>query len=1718
MNNKDKKVKFDWKTFICGTVNYAFTTAPLFAAALNAQAASGSVASMSAFIAPTVAWLGENVKSVTVSDVEADKNLKESFEEQSKEALYRAWDKVYVTWESELSSIPDGDMDELKKALYEKVFRFDEYSYTAVIDRSPLAADEIGLLITEVLQNRLNAEGTWEDDALNKIAEAVTMNFYVELESEIRKEPILYGQLDIGGIKKRLDAIEEWLKKQCDNENDEAYIRTASGEIKKIIDYYKQNQQESILFLGKVTDISGLIRKNSIRRLSEELWINWKTRVLADDFRSALAYDERLERDTAKSCTKELTESQIRLLSILVQAEGGYVGWDEIDARMALAQIEAGADNNDGSESEEADDSEDEKLTAVEELRYYRSVIPGAIRRNLQNKDEHSTWVATRLRYLEWWIENVFDHLSLEDEKGIRAEEFVKMIRSYNYLDAPRLGNRRRVNAMVGQLCKVSEKLKDLIKKDRSKGYRIELDSYGIGDMEISKDSDLYSFYEQYIPEVGIRFPVDDWDLIQKYSDQSKPEYEMYVQAWQRRYYNGICRSFEKNVSNIRDESGLDADDGDSKGYGFEADGEGEDSQESIFGDYKMSRIYLNAYALEGGEVRTEPAPGVVDPSGTEVMLDYLEKWFKAGDQKGRVLVLHGQPGDGKTTFCKKAVYAYRKEGWLADSASNVFYFNLNTRSSDILTNGLQLAKLLCIDNPNSGKRDFIMPKDLDGALVILDGFDELSSAWSEGNDGQKFNAFCELVGRFVKKDNPYRFKTVITSRTMCIANELRGESFRKKKIPVASFAPMTELQQDAMIDRMIQLDAEAQRAAGGDEIKRIADNAIDKKMDLEEYKAVIAKIREKKNDKEYKYDKLNELLKIPSLFRMIVAQRFDDYEGISTVAELYKKLFGSLLKNRTGDVDEDDLVKKYGNIAARIFSHNDDICPYDYGEVNDKELVYKFFTKNNQQEGRLGFLHRSFYQYFLARFIVAAIKNTKINDGKNGDSRRLLSPETELVIDSGNLHKDPDIIDLMAVLRSRRINDSDMWKLLRQLAEIENGDNGIIGKNGKRNKIRKVLDWLEKRDNISKLIEYERGTDEDDADEEDTNEERKDSKAETDGFLCAENAVFNLIGILAAVEQGCLKSTDKNVHATPYEMYSNICQLLRHGDFSGIYLSGLNLKNCNLQNARLQGADLTGTILEKAKVEGANLSNAVLTNVVLANANPLSAENTKKVGLADDENSDIDESDGTNETKEMSDQDMSRDAYTASTKAFFMGADLDGADLRDANLSGSDFSGATLIEAKLQGVHLEEANLSEADLSDAWFSDGTKHVKDSDTPFKQAHLERADLRSAVLTGSHMEEAVFAGANLRRADLKEAYLDNADFEEACLAETDMTEAHLLGCNMTKADLEGASMVCVRIDSDTKLNSADMRTAFLAGRRKVGDDLLPETNLHDASLKGAKLDGVYISGNQYELLYDSNQSFKDIIDAPKIRFGGKLTVSARDNELEEKKQNILSGFMRTTERTIDMYRREGKIDELVHFGRYPYESNNKSTEPKMWKPLRWRMLRREHDKVLLITEDLIDCKQYHEKYVDITWEKCTLRRWLNEEFIIKAFTDEERTRIAWVCNQNPDNNCFKEVIKGGNPTWDRVFALSIDEVRRYFKNDSDRMAAPTPYVEENYRDKVYISEYYKVKGRGTGWWWLRSPGINSSNAARVSLDGVVNEGGGIVDHSTGSVRPALWLNL
>ncbi|MBQ1554061.1 MAG: hypothetical protein IIZ68_01250, partial [Clostridia bacterium] len=198
----------------------------------------------------------------------------------------------------------------------------------------------------------------------------------------------------------------------------------------------------------------------------------------------------------------------------------------------------------------------------------------------------------------------------------------------------------------------------------------------------------------------------------------------------------------------------------------------------------------------------------------------------------------------------------------------------------------------------------------------------------------------------------------------------------------------------------------------------------------------------------------------------------------------------------------------------------------------------------------------------------------------------------------------------------------------------------------------------------------------------------------------------------------------------------------------------------------------------------------------------------------------------------------------------------------------------------------------------------------------------------------------------------------------------------------------------------------------------------------------------------------------------------------------------------------------RVGDRRSFVQYPQGANGEV------QPLVWRVLAVENGRALLITEKLIDCVKYHTKRTDVTWETCTLRQWMNRDFIHKAFSSSEQTQIATVTNQNPNNPEYGT--KGGKVTKDKVFALSIDEAKKYFRDDDDRMAAPTGYAK---KQGCYVSVKYSLStGEKTGWWWLRSPGNYGVSAAGVLVDGSIDQHGSYVNFIKVAVRPAFWLNL
>ena len=190
-------------------------------------------------------------------------------------------------------------------------------------------------------------------------------------------------------------------------------------------------------------------------------------------------------------------------------------------------------------------------------------------------------------------------------------------------------------------------------------------------------------------------------------------------------------------------------------------------------------------------------------------------------------------------------------------------------------------------------------------------------------------------------------------------------------------------------------------------------------------------------------------------------------------------------------------------------------------------------------------------------------------------------------------------------------------------------------------------------------------------------------------------------------------------------------------------------------------------------------------------------------------------------------------------------------------------------------------------------------------------------------------------------------------------------------------------------------------------------------------------------------------------------------------------------------------------ETVVFGNYAGED------------IEWFVLDSNDNEMLLLSRYVIEQKSYHDTSEKITWEKCSLRKWLNKDFYGLAFSDEEKNRILKTTVINPDNDRFK--VDGGKNTKDYVFLLSVDEANKYFDSDIDRIAYPTEHASAN--GVILYENVHNMPITGSRW-WLRSPGLNSYSASVVIMNGYVaseGQGFGIADLNDDiGVRPAMWV--
>ena len=351
---------------------------------------------------------------------------------------------------------------------------------------------------------------------------------------------------------------------------------------------------------------------------------------------------------------------------------------------------------------------------------------------------------------------------------------------------------------------------------------------------------------------------------------------------------------------------------------------------------------------------------------------------------------------------------------------------------------------------------------------------------------------------------------------------------------------------------------------------------------------------------------------------------------------------------------------------------------------------------------------------------------------------------------------------------------------------------------------------------------------------------------------------------------------------------------------------------------------------------------------------------------------------------------------------------------------------------------------------------------------------------------------------------EERYQDIVEFGE------DVCDALFIPEENKKLDLDNEKNIDEDLDSPDKDNESVLKDDKIEGAVKKTS--IPKKEKRKSPVKKVLViivclllaGGIkyYSTGNEQEI----STAKKDLVENPKIVkdtsvegekkvtwdciwFGSypqtKIVSSSKENDLYS---------------TLETANGWDKNNDII-IGKEKYHRAKKSYFK--YEPIKWRVIKCENGEALLLSDIVLDKQKYNKRLKKVTWEKSTLRKWLNKKFMNRAFSSSEQEAIRTTKVINEDNYYYKT--DGGNDTLDKIYLLSLsetDEEKEYGFTDSYGMTIKY----SNYAD---LCDYQ--------YWWLRTPGEKNISAAAVDMSGEAYVGGGESDMELG-IRPVLHLNL
>lgn len=682
----------------------------------------------------------------------------------------------------------------------------------------------------------------------------------------------------------------------------------------------------------------------------------------------------------------------------------------------------------------------------------------------------------------------------------------------------------------------------------------------------------------------------------------------------------------------------------------------------------------------------------------------YLENHFLQNNpafgleaENSRLLILLGQPGQGKTSFCIRACNGILNS---TSHCGDLIFFRLRNliNVSDFIDHP--------IEELTNNFNDFNWP--LNNTILILDGLDELYMG--QGLSNHQIDHLLFKISQVIKQNEG--LFVIVTSRY----NFINLDNIGRKEALVLNLSGFDLEKQLNWLDKYRRVHPECQLTP-----------------------RLIREINLVSDEEKNKYKHLRELINQPILLNLIARVEFN-ITNTNNRSAIYNHLFKTLIE-RSWD---DGQLKKYQNLEEReegmkdlrdylgavaliIFQSDyeyitrEELLGMDatkrfvenyignrYEKIEDalKDILVSFYFKsierfeNNRfqkekQARAIEFYHKSLQEFLAAEKIwnTVVYKFTEKN------------VEGKYVVDNWET-----ALEILSRLASPKPLSEDVTNYLIEII------NNSREKELKPELEARLLLFFPDLLKHQFLFQYS----------------AKSNRANPFRMACScfyafwtilshLNLETNQIDDSYSTELCVFIKTTGTYLFRPYYDLSN--ETLRGVNLSGADLRGANLLKADLQEAVMWGTDLRaanlartnlkGTYFWRAHLSEANFNGSDLFEAVLPEAD------LSKAFLG-----------GTNLQKANLDR-------ANLEQSVMIGSNLNEASLRKANFSNTDLTGAELINANLKSSFLQGALLREANLTNA-------------------NLQKADLSSTDFSG-----ATLIGANFERACLENANFEDA---------------------------------------------------------------------------------------------------------------------------------------------------------------------------------------------------------------------------------------------------------------------------------------------------------------------------------------------------------------------